>query len=98
MCCKVKSLLSGHYNSPSSLRPHEESPCHGVNSNGLKISRITTANILDNYKDHVGDMKLGGVLCVVASGRCPRVFSINSIYRVNSFFTTLQLQWGRLLY
>ena len=62
MCCKVKSLLSGHYNSPSSLRPHEESPCHGVNSNGLKISRITTANILDNYKDHVGDMKLGVVL------------------------------------
>ena len=62
MCCKVKSLLSGHYNSPSSLRPHEESPCLGVNSNGLKISRITTANILDNYKDHVVDMKLGVVL------------------------------------
>ena len=62
MCCKVKSLLSGHYNSPSSLRPHEESPCLGVNSNGRKISRITTANILDNYKDHVVDMKLGVVL------------------------------------
>ena len=65
MCCKVKSLLSGHYNSPSSLRPHEESPCHGVNSNGRKISRIITANIRDIYKDHVVDMKLGVVLWAV---------------------------------